>query len=60
MKLTYDPETQTTDSPEDLMVALLAIMLGAMHSGQASQFGPDIGKAKAASASIFKIIETPS
>jgi ATP-binding cassette subfamily B (MDR/TAP) protein 1 len=61
LKSTFDSETGLPgENPEDLMVALLAIMFGAMHSGQASQFGPDIGKAKGSSKTVFDIIEAPS
>ena len=47
-------------NPEDVFLALFAIMMGAMHSGTAASFGPDMGKALAAATRIFKIMETPS
>jgi hypothetical protein len=57
----YDPETGTFDKkPDDVFLALFAIMQGAMHGGMATQFGPDIVKATTASENIFKIIDVPS
>jgi hypothetical protein len=35
-------------------------MFGAMQSGQATQFGPDMGKAVAAALKVFGYIETKS
>lgn len=46
--------------PEDLFVALFAIMMGAQHAGMAASFGPDMGKAAAAAVRIFGIAEYPS
>jgi ATP-binding cassette, subfamily B (MDR/TAP), member 1 len=46
--------------PEDMFLALFAIMFGAFTAGQASQFGPDIAKAKAAGQKIFSIMELKS
>jgi len=34
-----------------------AIIFGAMAIGQASQFAPDVGKAKAAAAKIFALLD---
>ena len=42
------------------MKALFCMMFGASHAGTATAFGPDMGKAVAAAARIFKIIEYPS
>jgi len=47
-------------NPEDVFMALFAIMFGASHAGTASAFGPDMGKATAAAKRIFKIKEHPS
>lgn len=47
-------------NPENVLVALFAIMFGASHAGTAQSFGPDIGKARGAADKIFKIIEYPS
>lgn len=35
-------------------------MMGAMAAGQSQQFGPDVGKAKAAAETIFTIIDLKS
>ena len=45
---------------DKLFIAIMAMMMGAMASGQAQQFGPDIGKAKQAAAKIFGITDIPS
>lgn len=42
------------------MISLMAIMFGASQAGSAAAFGPDMGKAIAAAARIFAIIETES
>lgn len=56
-----DPETGLpTKNPEDVFLALFAMMFGASHAGTAQAFGPDAGKALAAATRIFKIIEFPS
>ena len=34
--------------------------MGAMSAGQNQQFGPDVGKAKAAAGNIFSIMDLPS
>jgi len=46
--------------PENIFIALFAIMFGANAAGNAASFGPDMGKAEAAAQKIFKIIERPS
>eukprot|EP00347_Sterkiella_histriomuscorum_P022139 403331544 len=51
--------TPATDA-DKLFTAILAMMMGAMASGQAQQFGPDLGKAKQAAAKIFGIVDVPS
>ena len=57
----FDPVTMTFSiNPEDVFMALFAIMFGASHAGTASAFGPDMGKATAAAKRIFKIKEHPS
>ncbi len=35
-------------------------MMGAMSAGQNQQFGPDVGKARAAAGNIFSIMDLPS
>jgi len=45
---------------DDIMISLMAIMFGASQAGSAAAFGPDMGKAIAAAARIFAIIETES
>ena len=56
-----DPITQQmTPNPQDVFIALFALMFGALHAGQAGQFGPDMTKALAAATKIYKIIEVPS
>lgn len=57
----FVPETGVYEvNPEDVFLALFAIMMGAMHSGTAASFGPDMGKALAAATRVFKIMEHPS
>ena len=46
--------------PEDVMVAIMAVLFGASHGGTAAAFGPDMGKAAAAAKRVFKIIDYPS
>ena len=41
-------------------MALFVIMFGASNAGNATAFGPDMGKAKAASKRIFQFLEHPS
>ncbi len=45
---------------KSIFIAIFAMMTGAMASGNASQFGPDVGKAKAAAGNIFGIVDIPS
>ena len=46
----FDTETMTYKiNPEDVFIAIFAIMFGASHSGSAAALGPDMGKALAAS-----------
>lgn len=45
---------------EDVLIAIFAMMFGAFQAGEATQFGPDLGKAGAAAKRIFSIIEDPS
>ena len=61
IKNSIDEETgMPTISPEDVFIALFAIMFGASQAGTAQSFGPEMGKANAAAEKIFKIIEHPS
>jgi hypothetical protein len=43
-----------------MFMAIFCMMFGAQASGQASSFGPDLGKAKTAAGKIFGIIDTPT
>lgn len=45
---------------EKMFIAIFAIIFGAFGAGQASSYGPDVAKGKAAGTKIFKITETPS
>ena len=45
---------------EEMYIALFSLMFGAFTAGQASQFGPDIAKAKLAAYKIFKMMLVPS
>jgi len=45
---------------DSLFMAIFCMMFGAQAGGQASSFGPDVGKAKIAAQKIFTIIDTPS
>ena len=45
---------------EVMYIALFSLMFGAFTAGQASQFGPDIAKAKLAAYKIFKMMLIPS
>jgi ATP-binding cassette subfamily B (MDR/TAP) protein 1 len=61
IKNSIDEETGLpTISPEDVFIALFAIMFGASQAGTAQSFGPEMGKANGAAEKIFKIIEHPS
>lgn len=61
IKNSIDEETgMPTISPENVFIALFAIMFGASQAGTAASFGPEMGKANAAAEKIFKIIEHPS
>jgi ATP-binding cassette subfamily B (MDR/TAP) protein 1 len=63
-KIINDSIDETTgipsEDPENVFIALFAIMFGASAAGSASSYGPEMGKAKAAAEKIFKIIEHPS
>ncbi|CDW81593.1 abc transporter family protein [Stylonychia lemnae] len=56
----YDNMEFDKDKPDEVFIAIFAMMFGAMAAGQAQQFGPDIGKAKAASAKVFGMMDLPS
>lgn len=43
-----------------MYIALFSLMFGAFTAGQASQFGPDMAKAKLAAYKIFKMMLVPS
>lgn len=61
IKNSIDEETgMPTINPEDIFIALFAIMFGASQAGTAQSFGPEMGKANAAAEKIFRIIEHPS
>jgi len=54
--MTVDP---TLDA-QAVFITIFAILFGAISSGQANQFGPDLGKAAIAAEKVFKISEVPS
>ena len=43
-----------------MFICIFAMNFGAMASGQANQFGPDVGKANIAARKIFSIFERPT
>lgn len=47
-------------NPQNIFIAQFTILFGAFSAGQASQFGPDAVKAKAAGVKIFSIMEEPT
>lgn len=47
-------------SGEKIFLAMFAIVFAAFGAGQASTYGPDVGKAKAAGIKVFKITDTPA
>ena len=47
-------------SGENVFIAIFSMFFGAFGAGQATSFGPDIGKATSAAIKIFKIVETPT
>jgi len=53
-------ENDKTLRMDDVMAALFAIMFAGMQAGNAAAFGPDMGKAKAASERVFGIIDFTS
>ena len=61
MENSFDEKTgKMTILPENLFIALFAIMFGASHAGSAAAMGPDQAKAQAAADRIFKIRDFPS
>ncbi|CDW81030.1 abc transporter [Stylonychia lemnae] len=56
----FDNKELDKDKPDEVFIAIFTMMFGAMAAGQAQQFGPDIGKAKAASAKVFGMMDIPS
>lgn len=48
------------EEPIDMFICIFAMNFGALASGQANQFGPDVGKAKSAATRIFSVIEHPT
>ena len=48
------------ENPEDIFMAIFSIMFASLEIGQSQQFGPDIGKARAAARKIFSILDYPS
>ena len=51
---------EINDYSQSVFIAMISMMLGAMSAGQNQQFGPDIGKARAAAGNVFSIIDVPS
>jgi ATP-binding cassette subfamily B (MDR/TAP) protein 1 len=47
-------------NPENVFIALFAMMFGASHAGTAAAFGPDMGKALAACERVFRMKDAPS
>ncbi|CDW80084.1 abc transporter family protein [Stylonychia lemnae] len=45
------------ENPLHMFITIFAMMFGALESGQAQQFGPDMGKAKQAATKILKIMD---
>jgi ATP-binding cassette subfamily B (MDR/TAP) protein 1 len=61
IKDNYDPVTKVYNvNPQDVFLAIFAMMMGASHAGMAASFGPDNSKAMAAAKRIFTIQSTPS
>jgi ATP-binding cassette subfamily B (MDR/TAP) protein 1 len=52
--------TDMIEWSKSIFIAIFAMMTGAMASGNAQQFGPDVGKATQAALNIFGIIDIPS
>lgn len=48
------------DANDKIFIAIFGMMFAAFQSGQAQQFGPDMGKAKSAAQRIFTYIQTRS
>jgi ATP-binding cassette subfamily B (MDR/TAP) protein 1 len=48
------------EEPINMFICIFAMNFGALASGQANQFGPDVGKAKSAATRIFSVIEHPT
>lgn len=46
--------------PENIFVAIFAVVFGAFGAGQAASYGPDGTKGKKAGLKIFKITDSPS
>ena len=46
------------NDPQSIYIAIFSVIFAAVGVGQNSQFMPDMGKAKHAGASVFKILET--
>ena len=44
----------------EMFICIFAMNFGAMASGQANQFGPDVGKATTAAKKIFAIFDRPT
>lgn len=56
-----DPETgMPAENPENMFMAVFCIMFGAMRSGSAQQFGPDMAKALKAAGRVFNIFDKHS
>jgi hypothetical protein len=58
--LVMEADFQHGTKPEDIFIALFAMMFGAQQAGTASAMGPDMAKANEAALKIFKIIERES
>lgn len=60
IKNSVGDDGKTTIDAEDVLISLFAIFFGANAAGNASSFGPDMGKAEVAAQKIFRVMEAPS
>lgn len=58
--ITYSENPSDPNAIIDVFTAIFAMMFGAMGSAQGQQFGPDMGKGKAAATKIFTMVDTPT
>jgi hypothetical protein len=58
--ITKAENPENPDLVNNVFTAIFAMMFGAMGAAQGSQFGPDMGKGKAAANKIFAMIDYPT